>query len=242
MSTGNGGDVKRFEIKNRYTGDVLFGVEAISLREAVQLAVEGDANLCGANLDDAYLGDANLDGAYLGNANLDGAYLGGANLRNANLDGANLDDANLGDANLRGAYLCGANLRGAKDINKYMTTPLYALLDQKGTITLYKLVNEVDEGTHNGGLVYTVGQSAEVDDAVTDECALCAAGINVATLDWCIKEWEPGHRILTVDFTREDIAAIPIGTDGKIRLHRCTVTGEKDLAELGLVEKEGVVT
>jgi hypothetical protein len=36
-----------------------------------------------------------------------------------------------------------------------------------------------------------------------------------------------------VEFAVEDIAAIPIASDGKIRLHRCKVVGEKNLAEMG---------
>ena len=35
------------------------------------------------------------------------------------------------------------------------------------------------------------------------------------------------------EFEAKDIAAIPIGSDGKFRVHRCTIVGEKDLAELG---------
>ena len=34
-------------------------------------------------------------------------------------------------------------------------------------------------------------------------------------------------------------AAIPIATNGKFRLHRCTVVGEKDLKEIGLTKEVG---
>ena len=153
--------------------------------------------------------------------------------RGANLGGADLRDANLGGADLRGAYL-----RGAKGINKYLTTPLYMLFDQAGYITMYKLVNEQYEGPQYGGVKYEIGSIVDVDDADIDEKVQCAEGINVATLDWCMREWREGYKILTVEFQREDIAAIPIGSDGKIRLHKCKVTGEKDLIELGLVNIE----
>ncbi|MFY3146057.1 pentapeptide repeat-containing protein [Achromobacter xylosoxidans] len=124
-----------YEIKNRYTGAVLFtadvpeGTESgMVARVALEQAVEaraylGDANLGGAYLGGANLGGANLRGAYLGGANLGGAdlrdaylrgaNLGGANLRGAYLGGADLRGADLRDANLRGAYLGGADLRGA---------------------------------------------------------------------------------------------------------------------------------
>jgi hypothetical protein len=91
----------------------LYEVEATDLRAAVIKAIEGDANLRGADLGGADLGDANLGDANLRGANLGGADLRGADLRDANLRGANLGGADLRDANLRGANLGGADLRGA---------------------------------------------------------------------------------------------------------------------------------
>jgi hypothetical protein len=38
-----------------------------------------------------------------------------------------------------------------------------------------------------------------------------------------------------MEFTAADIAAIPLATDGKFRLRRCKVVGEKDIT--ALVEK-----
>jgi hypothetical protein len=51
-----------------------------------------------------------------------------------------------------------------------------------------------------------------------------------------MREWRVGRRILLVEFTAADIAAIPLG-DGKFRVRRCTVIRELDLVDLGLVEK-----
>ena len=51
-----------------------------------------------------------------------------------------------------------------------------------------------------------------------------------------MREWRVGFRILVVEFTAKDIAVIPTASDGKFRLHRCTVVGEKDLKEIGLIE------
>jgi len=121
------------EIKNRWTGEVIFTWEGDAevtgvsygekLGRAVLEAIKAKANLRGAYLSDAYLRGANLSGANLSDANLSdaylrGAYLSGANLSGANLSdaylrGANLSDANLSDANLSDAYLRGANLSGA---------------------------------------------------------------------------------------------------------------------------------
>ncbi len=92
------------EIKNRWTGEVIYTSQKETLREAVIEAVESGANLSGAYLSDADLSGADLRGAYLSDADLSGA-----NLRGADLSGANL----------RGAYLRGANLRGAVKIPMY---------------------------------------------------------------------------------------------------------------------------
>ncbi|MDE1828671.1 MAG: hypothetical protein KGH65_05930, partial [Candidatus Micrarchaeota archaeon] len=80
-------------------------------------------------------------------------------------------------------------------------------------------------------------KSYEVADASTDENRQCANGINLATLPWCMHNWEPGYRILIAEFTAEDIAAIPLGNDGKFRVFRCKIVGEKDLVEICLVDK-----
>ncbi|WP_130075824.1 pentapeptide repeat-containing protein [Acinetobacter baumannii] len=117
---------QKFEIKNRWTKEVLFtcdipeGMESgMIARHAVEAAIAADANLRGADLYDANLRGANLRGADLRGADLRGANLRGAdlydaNLRGADLYGADLYGADLYDAKLRGADLRGADLRGAK--------------------------------------------------------------------------------------------------------------------------------
>ena len=83
----------RFEIKSRWSGEVLFACELsaevagkeyeVQLGFAVRKAVEARANLARANLTDANLADANLTDANLADANLAGANLAGANLADA---------------------------------------------------------------------------------------------------------------------------------------------------------------
>jgi hypothetical protein len=148
--------------------------------------------------------------------------------------GADLSGADLSGANLSGANLSGAGPSGASGVNKYRCTPLTILLDQPGKIRAYKLVNAKMEGPYNGGVVYSKGQIVSVENANTNDTEQCGAGINIATLDWCMKGWREGYRILIVEFTTKDIAAIPIATDGKFRVHRCKVVGEKDLKEIGV--------
>ncbi|MFJ0799299.1 pentapeptide repeat-containing protein [Bordetella bronchiseptica] len=124
-------DVK-FEIKNRYTGAVLFTADVpddtksgLIARVALEQAVKSGANLARANLAGANLAGANLAGAdlaraYLAGANLADADLAGANLADADLAGANLAGADLADADLAGADLAGANLAGANLAGAYL--------------------------------------------------------------------------------------------------------------------------
>jgi len=207
----------KFEIKSWFDGGVLFSCETESLKLAVEMAVKQKASLDGASLN-----WASLDGASLVGASLNRASLVGASLNWASLDGASLD---------------GASLVGAKGIDPNRCTPLRILLEQPGPIRAYKLVTAEGIGPFNGGLAYAVGDSVEVEMANTDERVQCAAGINLCTLDWAMQSWREGYRILVVEFTAADIAAIPIATDGKFRVHRCKVLFEKDLAALGLVKR-----
>lgn len=57
----------KFEIKNRWTGSILFEYEKENntLKDTVTEAIKRGANLRGANLEGADLGGANLGGAYI---------------------------------------------------------------------------------------------------------------------------------------------------------------------------------
>ena len=105
----------KIEIKNRFTGKVLFEYEKENntVKDTVIEAVRKGADLRGADLGGAYLRGADLRGAYLRGADLRVADLGGADLRGADLRGADLRGADLRGAYLRGAYLGYADLRGA---------------------------------------------------------------------------------------------------------------------------------
>ena len=187
----------------------LYRTNADSLKTAIEQAVKSGAYLTDANLDSAYLTDANLDSA-------------------------NLTRANLTGANLTGANLTRANLTRAKGYRPAQVTPLLMLYDQIGSIRAYKLVKSNGEGPFNGGIVYELGKSYEVANANKDVTEHCGAGINLATLDWCLAnlvQAEQGARVFIAEFTAADIAAIPTATDGKFRVRKCTIVGEKDLTE-----------
>src|SRR5574343_508467 len=74
-----------------------------------------------------------------------------SNLSGANLSGADLSRADLSRADLSGAYLSRADLSmadlsGAIGLNKYITTPLYGMMDAIGPIRAYKLVTDQHTG------------------------------------------------------------------------------------------------
>ena len=100
--------MKKIEIKSRFSGKVIFSVEAESLKIAVELAIKSGANLSRADLYGAYLSRAYLSGANLSRADLSRANLSGADLSRAYLSGADLSRADLSGANLSGADLSGA--------------------------------------------------------------------------------------------------------------------------------------
>jgi uncharacterized protein YjbI with pentapeptide repeats len=232
----------KFEIKSRWSNEILFSLETKSLKLAVEAAVGqktdlsgtnlSGANLSGASLSRADLSRADLSRADLYRADLSGANLSGADLSRADLSRADLSGADLSRADLSRADLYGAGLLGARGIKAERVTPLLILSDQVGKIRAYKLVNETGEGPYNGGIQYEAGKSYSVEDADTDPAHQCGAGINLATLDWCLSRCKEGYKILVVEFTSRDIAAIPIATDGKFRVNRCKVVREKDISDL----------
>ena len=112
--------MKTIEIKNRFTGDIIFSHECddntilITLLEAIKNNANlRNANLRNANLRNADLRNADLRNANLSNANLWNADLWNADLRNADLRNADLRNANLSNANLWNADLWNADLRNA---------------------------------------------------------------------------------------------------------------------------------
>jgi hypothetical protein len=90
------------EIKNRFTGAVLFSCELPK-----SISKQSSARQLGYAIKAAFKARAYLAGANLAHANLAHANLAGANLAHANLAGANLEDADLEGAYLAGAYNAG---------------------------------------------------------------------------------------------------------------------------------------
>ena len=219
------------KIIHAITKATLYEAEVGTIRELVEAAVTANTDLRYSNLS-----GSNLSGSNLSSSNLRGSNLRGSNLRCSDLSYSDLSYSNLSGSNLRYSNLSYSNLSGAKGITPERFTPLRMLYDQPGAIRAYKLVASNGEGPYNGGIKYEIGQSYSVENAGTDETVQCAAGINLATLDWCLHDWKDGYRVLIAEFTADDIAAIPHGTDGKFRVRRCKIVGEKDVS--GMVRKE----
>ena len=148
---------------------------------------------------------------------------------------AAVEEARRNGAILRGADLRGANLYGAEGIVPERINPLLILREQVGKIRAYKLVDaDLKSPIQTGNqITYEIGSTVKAK-ADPDESKDCGAGINLATLPWCLENRRPGHRILICEFTAKDIAAIPDG--GKFRVHKTKVVKEYDLA--GLLERE----
>lgn len=100
----------KFDIKSRFTGEVIFSIETESFKLAVETAVKSGVDLSKANLYGVDLSGADLSGADFSCADLYGANLSGADLSGANLSGK----VNLYGTNLSGATLYRATLYGEK--------------------------------------------------------------------------------------------------------------------------------
>jgi len=103
----------KIQIKNRFSGDVIFETDAENLGQAVLIALKAKANLSSANLSYADLRSADLRSADLSSADLSSADLSSADLSSANLSSADLSSADLSYADLRSANLSSANLSSA---------------------------------------------------------------------------------------------------------------------------------
>ncbi len=72
--------------------------------------------------------------------------------------------------------------------------------------------------------VYEVGKTYIEKDYCTDEQESCGKGLNVATLQWCLRDnRDKDIELLEVQFKVSDIIAIPYATDGKFRVKKMKV-------------------
>ena len=155
----------QYEIKNRWTGAVIFTCE---LSKEIESASDGIK--IGFAIKAALKVSTNLSGSDLRGANLSGSDLRGANLSGANLSGANLSGAYLSGANLSGANLSGANLSGAKNVpQEYFDLcrdDLFSVLssapqEARGVLAALE-GGKVDGSTYEGACACLVGTIANI--------------------------------------------------------------------------------
>jgi hypothetical protein len=188
-----------------------------------------EASLRGADLREASLRGADLRGASLGEADLRGADLGEADLREASLGeadlrGADLGEADLREASLRGADLREADLRGAKNTPLECHDSLNILRYQEGKLRAFKYLKDDFTSPINGNTKYEVGKTVRLRtvDCDPDDRVLCGKGLNVASLEWCVRKGDT-DTFIEVEFDAKDIVSIPYNTDGKFRVRKLKV-------------------
>jgi hypothetical protein len=196
----------KFQIKNRWTGDVLFEYESESQSEVILKAIENGANLSGADLSNANLSGADLSGANLSNANL----------RGANLIGADLSDANLSYANLSGANLSDADLRGVKDIDWLEKVFEWS---EDGLI-VYKTFG----GQYTPNKKWKIEPGSVIEENVNPNPTNdCGYGINVGTLEWVKNNYKGDIWKLLIRWKWLPSVVIPYHSEGNIRCSKAEI-------------------
>ena len=137
-------------------------------------------------------------------------------------------------ANLYGANLSRANLSGAKTCYPKLYRDNLSILKHQpeGTkLRAYKYLNGDISPYQN--CKYEVGKTYECNELNTDETMLCGSGINVATLEWCLKDTNNNleKTYIECEFEAGNII-VPINTDGKFRVDKIRVIGKLTKEEL----------
>ena len=143
----------------------------------------------------------------------------------ADLSRADLSRADLSRADLSGADLSGANLSGA-NLSIFDNLFILRLQPPDSKLLAWKFVRKNGESPIQSGnkITYVVGKTYSVKDGDSDERKDCGAGLNVATLPWCINHSDNSDDLLIeVEFYAKDILAVPFATDGKFRVSRLKV-------------------
>ena len=198
------------------------------------------ADLRYANLSYADLRYANLRYADLSSADLRYANLRYADLCSANLRSADLRSADLRYANLRSADLRYANLRSTKGLSRIWQSDLSILKCQEGKLIAYKYLSQELISPYKG-FQYEVGKTYSEKDCDDNEFNECGKGLNVATLDWCLRDTNCDlQRIyVEVDFEVKDIVVIPFASNGKFRVKKMKITRKLSKKEIENYIKTG---
>ena len=180
-------DEMLFEIKSRFTGEVIFKLETESFKLCVEAAVKSEANLSEADLSGANLYVANLSGANLSEADLSRANLSRANLSEADLSRANLSGANLSRANLSGVNLSEADLSRA-DLSEVNLKETKGMVKTMGVEVGNIYWKRFKDGLKNNDFQFKVGLNKLRKGEVfaDDERATCSyPAFHFASKSWC---------------------------------------------------------
>jgi len=102
-------------------------------------------------------------------------------------------------------------------------------------VTAYKAVgldgySKIYTHEKKDSLLYQIGKTTKIKEADEDRNKECSFGINLGTLEWC-SDWigcnTRDYKILIAQFKVKDIAAIPYRANGKLRVWRCKIIGER---------------
>lgn len=191
-----------------------------------------NSNLYHADLSGSSVYECNFSGANLEEAQMMRVSGIRVNFRDAQCRNAVFNNAALHQSRWDGANLCHARMENtglgdATGLSQVMFNQLEEMRYIRGTQYAFKLVDaNYDSVFADTKIHYTVGETISVAEYDTDESNVCAPGIHVATLQWCMRCWCPGLKILVVSFEPEDIVAIPTNSDGVFRVKKCNVVEE----------------
>ena len=139
----------------------------------------------------------------------------------------------LDEAVKQGANLRGANLRGAKNLSPLYWDNLNILRMQKGKLRAFKYLNGDESPIDDKKLTYKVDKTVIEKDYDDSDLVSCSKGLNVATLEWCLREGNiESNNFIEVEFKASDIVAIPYNSDGKFRVKKLKVIRKIPKAEL----------
>ena len=81
---------------------------------------------------------------------------------------------------------------------------------------------------------YEIGKTYSTKDCNDDERVLCGKGLNVATLEWCLRDntCDLTKTYIIVEFDVKDIVAIPYNSDGKFRVWKIKIIRKLSKKEL----------
>ena len=186
----------KFEIKNRYTGEVKFTAE-IDANEDTPIGIKIGLAVKWAVKTKEDLSESNLSGS--------------------DLSGSDLSGSNLSGSNLRGSDLSESNLSGVKNPPK-SSADYFAKLtrDDLGFIVFRSQPGEKSKPEHwkwESGLFLT---------ETPNPCrtTMCGSGVNFSTLEWAKQNYQGPYWKCRIRF--EDMAdvVVPFHTDGKARCAR----------------------